>query len=360
MTAVDETVEDAVDDTEDAVAQDPTEPSVLDADAPAEVAYASWISRAGAFVLDVLFGLAVFATATLVWFAAPVWGWLWWLCVAVAAVSLVLVAVNRWWLPTATGWSLGRAAVGIVVVMRDGSPPSVFRLMARDVLHLLDTAALLVGWLWPLFDSRRRTFADLLARTEVRRSALGRDMRRPAAAMTMAAMLLCAVLAALSYLTIYRPVQAAHDARQQISDQGPAIVTDMLSYSAASLQADFTRAQSLVTDSYRPQLVSQQQTVEQAIKKVGPATNEYWVASSSVLSASPDQASMLMLMQGQRSAGKQPPRFISATVRVKFDKSSDGKWRVADLTPLTKPVQPEQSNPAPPEPPKPGPPKQGK
>jgi len=56
------------------------------------------------------------------------------------------------------------------------------RLMIRDFAHLLDTAALFIGWLWPLWDSRNRTFADLLLRTEVHRvDRPARDMRRFAA-----------------------------------------------------------------------------------------------------------------------------------------------------------------------------------
>lgn len=307
---------------------------------------ASWPARAGAFAVDLFFGFGVLATAALVWLSAPQQAWLWWTCIAVAAVSIVLILVNRWWLPTVKGWSLGRAVTGIVVVTRAGRPASFTRLAARDALHLLDTAALMIGWLWPLVDSRRRTFADLLARTEVHRSAPASDVRRPAAVMMIASIAVCGVLAGLSYLTVYRPVQAADAARAQIADRGPRIVSDMLSYSAPSLTDDFARAQSLVTDGYRPQLLAQQDTVQQAIKKVGPATNEYWVASSSVLDASPEHASMLLLMQGQRSAGQQPPRFISATVRATFDRSEDGQWRIADLVPLTKPQQPQQPEPA--------------
>ena len=45
--------------------------------------------------------------------------------------------------------------------------PASCGLMLRELAHLLDTAALFIGWLWPLWDRRRRTFADLLLRTEV-------------------------------------------------------------------------------------------------------------------------------------------------------------------------------------------------
>ena len=97
----------------------------------------------------------------------------------------------------------------------------------------------------------------------------------------------------------------------------------MLSYDVDTLQHDFSHAQSLTTDGYRPQLIAQQQ----AVQKAGATTNEYWAVSSAVLSASADQAAMLLAMQGQRGTDPKDLRFITATVRVDFDKSRDGQWR---------------------------------
>jgi Mce-associated membrane protein len=145
--------------------------------------------------------------------------------------------------------------------------------------------------------------------------------------------LLSAVAAGLGYLAVYRKDRAVDAARQEISKQGPKMVADILSYSAGTLQADFERAQSLTTDSYRPTLVAQQE----AVRKAMPTTNEYWAANSAVLSVSTDRAAMLMMLQGQRTASQQQQRFISATVRVNFEKSTQGQWRVADMTVLTKP-----------------------
>ena len=108
----------------------------------------------------------------------------------------------------------------------------------------------------------------------------------------------------------------------------------MLSYDVDTLQHDFAHAQSLTTDAYRPQLIAQQQ----AVQKAGATNNEYWAVSSAVLSAtSRDHASMLLALQGQRGADAKDLKFITATVRVDFEKSRDGQWRVANLTVLKKP-----------------------
>ncbi|HYZ69364.1 MAG TPA: RDD family protein, partial [Mycobacterium sp.] len=75
-------------------------------------------------------------------------------------------------------------------------------------------------------------------------------------------------------------------------------------------------------------------------QKAGATSNEYWAVSSAVLSTpepAPDQASMLIALQGQRGSDPKELKFITATVRVEFNKSRDGKWQVANLTVLKKP-----------------------
>ncbi len=211
---------------------------------------------------------------------------------------------------------------GIAVVDRDGAPVGPWRLLARDGAHLLDTAALFVGWLWPLWDSRGRTFADLLTRTEVHRREPGpAGARRRVAVVAGAAALIAVAAATLGYIGVYRHDLRVAQAREQIAVAGPKIVEQMLSYDPATLPADFARAQALVTDGYRPQLVAQQQ----AVQKAGPVVNAYWVTNSAVLTSTENTATMLLLMQGQRGA---PPnqRGITATVKVDF---AQGRRRLA-------------------------------
>jgi Mce-associated membrane protein len=299
---------------------------------------ASWPARAGAFVVDVGFGVGVLAALALTAWSTPQYGWLWWLCVAAAAVVLLSTAVNRLLLPVVTGWSIGRALLGIEVVHRDGTPVGPWRLLARDSAHVLDTVALFLGWLWPLWDSRRRTFADLLARTEVRRrepKPAGAP-RIAIAAVSVAAVLAVAV-AGLGYAVLYRNDFRAGQAKEQIAVQGPKIVENMLSYDPATLQADFDRAQSLTTDAYRPQLVAQQQAILDGIKKAPAVPNDYWVTNSAVLTSTDHDATMLLLMQGQRGTAPNQ-RTITATVKAGFEKSGDGQWKVAALSVLAKPA----------------------
>ncbi|MCV7420849.1 RDD family protein [Mycobacterium yunnanensis] len=324
------------------------------------VRFASWPARAAALLLDVLPGVAVVATMALLAYTTPVGGWLWWVFMAVLAVAVLATLVNRWLLPSVVGATMGRSVMGIRVTTSDGDPAGSPRLIGRDVAHLLDTAALFVGWLWPLGDKRHRTFADLLLRTEVRvvdgTESNGRDVRRVAGAVLLAAAVLCAAGGGLGYLQVYRQDRAVEQARTQIAEQGPRIVEQLLSYGSQSVVGDFARAQSLATDAYRTQLVAQQQ----AVQKAGVTDNEYWAVSSAVLSVTPDRAAMLLALQGQRGSDPAKLKFITATVRADFEKH-DGRWQVGVLTVLKKPLTGQSAASAPqapaPPPPAPAPPK---
>jgi Mce-associated membrane protein len=308
-------------------------PTVVEEAAPNNLA--PWHIRAAAIAVDVLPGVAVVATMALVWLAVPPGSMWWWVSVSILVGAALLIMANRVLLPAVIGWSIGRALFGIEVVGPNGSPAGVGRLMARDLAHLLDTLSVFVGWLWPLWDPRRRTFADLLAHTEVQSA---QSDRRPAniqpsiARVVAAAVLLCVAGAGMSVLAIILPDRASDRTRDEVNAQGPKIVAQVLTYDAKSLKDDFARAQSLTSDKYRPELVKQQESVQ----KGHPGVNEYWVTDSTVLSATPNRATMLLFMQGHRGGGDQQ-RFITATVQVSFVKGNQGNWLVDDLSVVTKP-----------------------
>ena len=300
-------------------------------------ALAPWHLRAGAFAVDVLAPVAAVTTLALASFTVPARGVWWWICVSVVGVLILLTLVNRSLLPTVTGWSLGRGLLGIAVARPDGAAIGPWGLLLRDLAHLLDTASV-VGWLWPLWDSRRRTFADMLLRTEVRRVEADEpppNIRRWVALAVLTAAAVCLAGAAVSYLAVYSRDRASDQTRAQIRAQGPKIVAQMLTYDPKSLGDDFARARSLATDKYRGQLATQQDVVQ----KGSPVINEYWPTDWSVQSATPDRATMLLFLQGRRGAAPNE-RYISATVRVEFAKGGDDRWRVDDLSVLTKPKSP--------------------
>ena len=308
----------------------------VETDQVTPVRYASWGARFGALALDVLPGLAVVATLAVLAYATNPDTWLRWTSVAVIAALVVALVVNRVLLPALIGWTLGRAVANIRVVQANGQRPGVLRVAARELAHLIDTAAAFVGWFWPIWDGRHRTFADLLLRTEVHVvEAPQRNVRRIAAAVLVAGAVLAAAGAGLGYVVGYRHDRAVAQATAELSAQGPRIVEQMLSYGKDSMVDDFARAQGLVTDGYRPQLIAQQE----AVQKAGAVANEYWAVSSAMLPdppVQPDRGAMLVALQGQRGASQNDLKFLTATVRADFEKV-DGRWRVANLTVLKKP-----------------------
>lgn len=314
-----------------------------------EKVLAPWRLRAAALAIDVLPGLAVVVTMTLVSFTVPTGGvWLW-VSVCVWGLTILLMLVNRLLLPSVTGWSLGRAFTGIAVTERDGTRPGPWWLLLRDVAHVLDTMPAFIGWLWPLWDSGRRTFADMLTHTEVRyveRDAQPPKIRRWIAIMLLVATALSLSGVGISYAVVYTRERAIDHARAEIAIEGPRLVSRMLTYDPSTLREDFDRALSLTTDAYRPKLATEQEKVA----KGHPVINEYWVSASAIQSATPDRVTMLLFMQGRRGTG-QEVRYITATVRATFVRGRDDHWLVDDLTVLAKPKPPpgESTPPAPPE-----------
>ncbi|MEV7431219.1 RDD family protein [Nocardioides sp. NPDC092400] len=91
---------------------------------------------------------------------------------AVAAV-LYLVALaftiwNQWIRQGRTGYSLGKQVLGIKLV-KDGTdvPPGIALNIGRSFAHILDALPCYLGFVWPLFDAKNRTFADMLCTTTV-------------------------------------------------------------------------------------------------------------------------------------------------------------------------------------------------
>jgi len=74
---------------------------------------------------------------------------------------------NRWVVGGQTGQSLGKRAMGMALVSESTQQPiGPLNACLRDLLHILDGVAAL-GYLWPLWDEKRQTFADKLMRTVV-------------------------------------------------------------------------------------------------------------------------------------------------------------------------------------------------
>jgi uncharacterized RDD family membrane protein YckC len=74
---------------------------------------------------------------------------------------------NRW-IKGGKGQTIGRKMVGITLLgEQTGQPIGAGMAFVRDLAHILDSLPFYLGWLWPLWDTKRQTFADKVVKTVV-------------------------------------------------------------------------------------------------------------------------------------------------------------------------------------------------
>ena len=85
-----------------------------------------------------------------------------------AVVGLAFLVWNSGYRQGRSGQSLGKSVLGTRLVgVRSGEPVGFGRAFGRQVAHLLDGIPLGLGYLWPLWDEQRQTFADKICATLV-------------------------------------------------------------------------------------------------------------------------------------------------------------------------------------------------
>jgi uncharacterized RDD family membrane protein YckC len=124
--------------------------------------YAQWITRVGAYLIDVapnivlgIIGGALLKTAAIIYV----------LCLL---VSLGWTIYNRWYQGGKTGQSLGKRVTNIKLInANSGQPIGPGMAFVRDIAHIVDSVICFVGYLFPLWDSKRQTLADKIVGTVV-------------------------------------------------------------------------------------------------------------------------------------------------------------------------------------------------
>lgn len=141
---------------------------------PPKEALASWGQRVGAYLLDFLVILPPYIVAIVGISIASSSGSMQGLGFALAAVGYIAsIGIAIWnyvFRQGRTGYSLGKQALGIrLVSIRDGQPIGPGLTFVRGLAHILDSLPLNLGYLWPLWDDKRQTFADKVMSTVVAR-----------------------------------------------------------------------------------------------------------------------------------------------------------------------------------------------
>jgi len=126
---------------------------------PAAVPYANWGQRAGGYLIDAV------PVAILAWIGISISTTVYLLFLL---VGIVYTGYNRWYLGGTTGQSFGKRALKLRLISEQtGQPIGPLMAFVRDICHILDSLACYVGWLFPLWDAKRQTFADKILNTIV-------------------------------------------------------------------------------------------------------------------------------------------------------------------------------------------------
>ncbi|EFQ82176.1 RDD family protein [Aeromicrobium marinum DSM 15272] len=138
--------------------------------------FASWGQRVGALIIDIIPQLVVFVVCAVLFGESETGdGSFSFQLAGVGAVLYYLLAFawfgyNWLYLQGTTGQTVGKKALGIGV-HRAGTrePIGPGLTFVRQLAHILDSLPCLIGYLVPLFDGERRTFADMIMSTRVHR-----------------------------------------------------------------------------------------------------------------------------------------------------------------------------------------------
>jgi hypothetical protein len=75
---------------------------------------------------------------------------------------------NRWYRGGTTGYTIGRGVAGCKLVKEStGETIGMGMAFVRDIAHIVDSIICYVGWLFPLWDTKRQTIADKIMSTVV-------------------------------------------------------------------------------------------------------------------------------------------------------------------------------------------------
>lgn len=127
---------------------------------PIAVPYATWFQRVGAAVIDAVIPAIIyiigFVTRTGL------------LILLFVLIAIAVQGYNRWFLAGRTGQSWGKKAMGLRLISETtGEPIGAGMAFVRDIVHFLDGLFCYIGYLWPLWDPKRQTFADKILHTIV-------------------------------------------------------------------------------------------------------------------------------------------------------------------------------------------------
>ena len=134
-----------------------------------QLRYASWGARVGAYLLDALAALGIFVAGFVLGaILSTVSDDLGSLAVVAGYIGQIVFFFWNLVRQGRTGQTIGKQALGITLVrLARPGPPGLGLSIGRSFLHIVDALPCYLGFLWPLWDQRRQTFADKILETVV-------------------------------------------------------------------------------------------------------------------------------------------------------------------------------------------------
>lgn len=133
---------------------------------PAARFFSPWINRVGGYLVRAFAVMPIYLPLVLVGEAVGTIGVL----LTVFAMVVLFLAIVRFMIQRAhLGYDLGDRVVGQRLVREPSGQPmgSGWSVFWRGVAHFLDALPCYLGFLWPLWDSKKQTFADKVVGTVV-------------------------------------------------------------------------------------------------------------------------------------------------------------------------------------------------
>lgn len=123
---------------------------------------ATWFQRAGGLFIDGAIVWAILIVGTILngGEAGAIYFLFW----------LAAMAFNIWqlWQQGVTGQTIGKKLMGMKLVSESNAQPIGGGMsIARGICHIVDAVPCFIGFLFPIWDSKRQTFADKILKTVV-------------------------------------------------------------------------------------------------------------------------------------------------------------------------------------------------
>jgi len=127
---------------------------------------APWGSRVGSFLIDGLIGAAIYIVLFVL--GAIIGGAVGGLLVVLGFIGGFAFQIWNWVQQGKTGQTIGKKQLGTRLVREsDGQVVGAGLSVGRGFLHIVDGIPLYLGYLWPLWDEKKQTFADKIVQTLV-------------------------------------------------------------------------------------------------------------------------------------------------------------------------------------------------